>query len=177
MPNLIKKLVTAEYKPAFEGAGGMLIVSMAGLTVEESGSLRGSLDNGDLQFKMVKNSLARRVLTESGYEFGDDVLEGNIAIAWGSAESAIHAAKVVSGSKMCKDGRLTVRAGVLDGSVLNESDARALAKVPDKDTLRAQLVGLLQGPARGLAATLAATPGAIARVLQAHADQGDGEAS
>ena len=74
MPNLIKKLVTAEYTPAFKNAGGMLIVSMAGLSVAEVEALRGTLDNGDMQFRMVKNSLARRVLIDTGYTFDDDVL-------------------------------------------------------------------------------------------------------
>jgi len=177
MPNLIKRLLTAEYTPAFENAGGMLIVSMAGLTVAEVEALRGTLDNGDLQFRMVKNSLARRVLSDSGYTFGDDVLAGNIAIAWGTVEGTIHAAKVVHDSEMRKAGKLTVRAGVLEGSVLSEADAKALANVPDQHTLRGMLVGLLQSPARGLAATLAALPGGFARVVKAHADQGDAEAS
>ena len=179
MPNLIKKLVTAEYTPAFENAGGMLIVSMSGLTVAETEALRGTLDNGELQFRMVKNSLAKRVLHDTGYEVGDDVLAGNIAIAWGSAESAIHAAKVVQDSPMRKDGKLTVRAGVLEGSLLSEADAKALADIPDQDSLRASLVGLLQGPARGIASMLSAVPGSVARVLDAHAAsgaEGDAEA-
>jgi len=173
MPNLIKKLVTAEYTPAFKDAGGMLIVSMAGLTVAEVEALRGTLDNGEVKFRMVKNSLARRVLSDTGYTFGDETLTGNIAIAWGTVEGTIHAAKVVHGSDLRKDGKLAVRAGVLEGSVLSEADAKGLADVPDQDTLRAMLVGLLQAPARGLATSLAALPSGIARVLQAHADQGE----
>ena len=176
MPNLIKRLVTAEYKPAFENAGGMLIVSMSGISVAEVEVLRGALDDGDLKFKMVKNSLAKRVLSETGYELAPDVLVGNIAIAWGSAESTIHAAKIVHGSEVRKAGKLTVRAGVLEGSLLSEADAKALADIPDKDALRSQIVGLLQGPARGLAATLAALPSGLARVLDAHASQEAAEA-
>ncbi len=173
MPNLIKKLVTAEYTPAFKAAEGMLIVSMAGLTVAEVEALRGNLDNGEMKFRMVKNSLARRVLSDTGYAFGEDVLSGNIAIAWGSVEGTINAAKVVRDSDLRKDGKLNVRAGVLEGNVLSESDAKALADVPDQDTLRSMIVGLIQGPARGIAASLAAVPSGLARVLQAHADQGD----
>lgn len=176
MPNLIKKLVTAEYTPAFKDAGGLLIVSMAGLTVAEVETLRGTLDNGEVKFRMVKNSLARRALSDTGYTFDDGVLSGNVAIAWGSVEGTIHAAKVVHQSDLRKDGKLVVRAGMLEGNVLSEADAKALADVPDQHTLRGMLVGLIQGPARGLAATLAALPSGLARVLQAHADQGEGEA-
>ena len=61
MPNLIKKLVTAEYKPAFEGAGGMLIVSMNGLTVLESEALRSGLAEHGVQLRMVRNRLAKRL--------------------------------------------------------------------------------------------------------------------
>ena len=91
------------------------------------------------------------------------------------AEATVTAAKILSKSEPKKAGKIAFRAAVLEGSALSAEDAQALANVPDKDTLRAQLVGALQGPMRALAATLAAVPGGMARVLQARADQG-GEA-
>jgi large subunit ribosomal protein L10 len=174
MPNVVKKLVTAQYEDTFQQADGLILVSMAGLTVAETESLRTALDQNGAGLRMVKNSLARRVLADKGYEFGDEVLAGNVAIAYGSAEAAITAAKVFSKSDLGKAGKVSLRAGVLDGSALSPADAEALADVPDKDTLRAQLVGVIQAPLRGLAASLAALPGGLARVVQARVDAGGG---
>ena len=170
MPNVVKKLITAQYEESFGSAEGLLLVSMAGLEVEESQALRTALEEGGVGLRMVKNSLARRTLAAKGYEFDEEVLSGNVAIAYGSTEGTITAAKIVSKSELSKAGKLELRAGVLEGNALGSADAAALADVPDKDTLRAQLVGAIQGPLRGLAASLAAVPGGLARVMQAKID-------
>lgn len=182
MPNVVKKLVTAQYEDTFQQAEGLILVSLAGLTVAETESLRATLDQNGAGLRMVKNSLARRVLAAQGYEFSDEALAGNVAIAYGSAEATITAAKVFAKSDLKKAGKVSLRAGVLEGNALSPADAEALADVPDKDTLRAQLVGVIQAPLRGLAASLAALPGGLARVLQAHVDaaggaQGEGGAA
>jgi large subunit ribosomal protein L10 len=99
------------------------------------------------------------------------VFKGNVAVAWGNAEAAIGAAKVVSLSKLAKAGKLNVRGGVLEGNLLNANDAAALANVPDRRTLQAMLLGAISGPARGLVTVLDANQSGLARVLQAHIDQ------
>jgi len=170
MPNLVNQMLTTEYEREFAAADGMMLVSMAGLTVAESHDLRGSMAAKGIKLRMVRNKLARRVLAEQGLTFPDDALTGNMAIAYGGAEAAIHAAKLLTTPEAKKAGKLKVRAGVLDGQVLNEGDAYALADVPDQDTLRAKIVGCIQGPSRGLVALLAATPSGLARVIRAHAD-------
>jgi len=111
------------------------------------------------------------VLKQQGYEFPDNAITGNIGIAYGSAEAAIHAAKLIVTPEARKAGKLKLTAGVFDGSVLGARDAAALADVPDQDTLRAQLVGLIQGPSRSLASLIQAVPSGMARVLQARADK------
>jgi len=176
MPNIVKKLVSAEYERAFGEAEGLLLVSLAGLTMAENEVLRTALDQQGVGLLMVKNSLARRTLAARGYEFGPDVLAGNVGIAFGSAEATITAAKIFSQSDLKKAGKVALRAGVLEGATLGTADAEALANVPDKDTLRAQLVGTIQAPLRGLAAALAGLPGGLARVLQARVDAAGGGA-
>lgn len=175
MPNVVKRLVTDEYSARIAGAQGILLVSMAGLTAAESDVLRAALDEGGVSLRMVKNSLARHALSEAGYELGDDVLAGNVAMATGSTEATLTAAKIFWTSDLKKAGKIELRAGVLDGALLSAADTKALADVPDKDTLRAQIAGVIQGPMRGLASALAGVPGGLARVLQARIDQGGGE--
>lgn len=171
MPNLLKEMVTREYQREFTQAGGMLVVSMDRVTVHELEKLRAELSKGGARLRMVRNSLARRVLAERGVEFGADVLIGNVGIVYGSAEGVIHAAKALTTPALKKSGKLAIRAGLLESQVLSSSDAIALSGVPDKRTLRAQLVGLLASPARGLVTVLDANTSGLARLLQARVDQ------
>jgi len=174
MTNLLKEMVTREYQREFKDAGGMLVVSMDRVTVVELEKLRGDLAKGGARLRMVRNSLARRVLAERGVEFGADVLVGNVGIVYGSAEGVIHAAKSLTSASIKKSGKLGVRAGLLESQVLSASDAAALAGVPDKLTLRGKLVGLIAAPSRGLVTVLAASPSGLARLLQARVDQAGG---
>lgn len=175
MPNIVKHLVCKELESEFEGIDGMVLVSFAGLTVEESEGLRDALAAKGVSFRMVQNKLARRVLSEKGMEFPDEALQGNTGIAYGDAEAAINAAKIFSDSEVKKAGKVKIKAGMLEQNVLGQADAVQLANVPDRDTLRAKILGCISGPARGLVGTLNALPSGLARVLQAHADQGEGE--
>lgn len=177
MPNLVNQMVSRQLEQEFEDAGSMLVVSFGGLTVEETEALRGDLAKSGVKLRMVRNKLARRVLKGKGIEFEDKALMGNTAIALGDAEGAIHAAKVLTDKEVKKAGKVKVKAGVLAGSVLGPADANALADIPDTNTLRAMMLGVLSGPARSLVGTLAGLPGGLARVLQARADQLGGDAA
>ena len=174
MANLLKEMVTREYTREFKDAGGMLVVSMDRVTVKELEKLRGELAKGGARLRMVRNSLARRVLAERGVEFGSDVLNGNIGIIYGSADGVMNATKLLTSAELKKSGKLPIRAGLLEGQVLSANDAKALAGVPDKNTLRAKIVGLISAPSRGLVTVLAANPAGFARLLQARVDKAGG---
>ena len=174
MPNLVNELTVKEYEASFKDAEGLVVAAFAGLTVVESEALRGKLEEHGAGFRMVRTKLARRVLADKGYEFPADVLEGSTAIAYGDAEATIGAAKILTEPEVKKAGKVTLRAGVLEGKVLDSSEAAALADVPDRNTLNAMMLGTLQGPARGLVGMLQAPYGSLVRVLQAHIDSEGG---
>lgn len=169
MPSLVNRLVVRELTHELEGAKGMLFLSFGGLTVKESESLRTKLAAKGVKVRMMRNALARRVLADRGIELGADVLSGNTALAWGSAEAAIHAAKIATDAETKKTGKIKIRAGVLDGQLLSDKDAASLANVPDKNTLRAMILGCISGPARGLVTMLNGLPSGVTRVINAHA--------
>lgn len=176
MPNIVTQLVTRELARELDSADGLLFVSFGGLDVQETEALRTQLAERGVRLRMVRNKLAQRVLAEKGIELPEGTLRGNVAVAYGDAEAAIVAAKVFTQPEVKKAGKITVRAGVLEGNVLDAADATQLADVPDRDTLRAKILGCISGPARGIAASIAAVPGGLARVLQAHADAGEAQA-
>jgi large subunit ribosomal protein L10 len=166
-------MVVDELTRDFKEAGGMLVLSFGGLTVEQTEDLRNALAAQGIKFRMVRNSLAKLALAEIGLEFDDGVLSGNTAVAYGANEAAIHAAKIFTEKEVKKMGKITLRAALLEGSVLGASDANTLADIPDRDTMNAMLLGVLSGPARSLVSVLSGVPAAVARVLQAHADDPD----
>ncbi len=165
MPSLVNRLVIGELTKELAEAQGMLFLSFGGLTVKESEALRGKLASKGVRVRMVRNALARRVLA------------GNTAIAWGDSEAAVHAAKFATEPEVKKLGKVKIRAGVLDGALLTEKDAAALAGIPDRKTLQAKLLACLSGPARGLVATLNGLPSSLTRVVNARAGTLPPEAS
>ncbi|MFT7484627.1 MAG: large subunit ribosomal protein L10 [Candidatus Paceibacteria bacterium] len=170
MPSFVKELISSELEQAFDGAEGLVMVSFGGLTVAETEELRGALAAKGAGFRMVQNKIARRVLLAKGYEFPKEAMQGNTGIAYGDAEATIGAAKIFFESAMKKAGKVKIVAGMLENNVLSAADAKELADVPDRDTLRAMLLGCISGPARGIVASMHAVPSGLARVLQAHAD-------
>ncbi len=173
MPNLVNKMIVRELTDSMSDAEGLVIVSMAGLSVVESENLRNTLAEKGCSLHMVRSRLARIVLGEKGFDLPKDMLMGNIAMVWGGPEDAINAAKVFDKSDVKKAGKVAFRGGVLEGNLLGADEASQLAKLPGRDELRAQMVGVIAAPLQQLVGLLAAPQGALARVIQAHVDAGD----
>lgn len=170
MPNLVNRMVVHQMTEELSHVEGLLVVSFGGLTVAETEVLRDQLAEKGVSFRMVRNKLARRVLAERGVELDGDALAGNTALAYGGLEATIGAAKVLNAPEVKKAKKVHFKAGFFEGQVLDAAGAAALADVPDRDALNAMLLGVINGPARGLAVVLQAVPAAVARVLQARAE-------
>lgn len=177
MPSVLNEMLLRELTDTYKTADSVVVISMSGLSMPENEGLRNVLaTEAGMHLRMVPNRLARRALADCGLEFDEEVFKGsNIGVMVGDAEAAIGAAKVVKQHDVTKAGKVTFRGGALEGNVLGADDAKAMADVPDKDTLRAQILGCLVGPAQGLVRVVHANPSGLARVLQAHVDAEGGE--
>jgi large subunit ribosomal protein L10 len=171
MPNLVNRLVLRDLTRDVSGSEGLILVSYGGLNAVENETLRDKLAEKGCELVMVRNSLARLALSQKGFELGDDVLKGNTAIAFGSSEAVLHAAKTFQSPETKKINKVTVRAGVLEGRLLSAAEVGELAGVPDRPTLQAKLLSAMSGPSRGLVGALNAVPSTLVRLLQARADQ------
>ncbi|MBI5431390.1 MAG: 50S ribosomal protein L10 [Planctomycetes bacterium] len=176
MPNLVNRLLDKEYKQALGAARGMVILTVTGQTMEQNETFRDQLAEKGVKVRVVRNTLARRALAERGIEVGDGVFTGTVAVCYGEAEAAIHTAKLLVKPDAKKIGKLVVRGGVLEDTFLDAKNTLMLAGVPDKNTLRAQIVGAIQGPGRALVTLLDANQSGLARVLQAKNDKQGAEA-
>ena len=175
MPNVVKQMIVRELSNDLKDAESLLFVSMTGLTVAEAEDLRTKMAEHDVPLRMVPNRLTRLALKELGIEPPSEMLAGNVALSWGGPEETIQAAKLIHQAPPRKEGRLGVLGGFLEGKLLDAEQAGALASLPGHDELRAMLLSCLSGPSRGLVVLLAALPGALARVIQAHVDEASGE--
>jgi large subunit ribosomal protein L10 len=175
MPNLVNEWVVREMTADWKEAEAMVLVTFGGLDIPETNHIRNEIATKGAKLKMVRNRLARKVLCERGIDMPVESFTGNTAIAYGDAEQVIGAAKVLTDKDVKKTKKVTFKAGYMQGEVLDAKDAAALADLPDRDTVNAMLLGVISGPARGLATLINAVPSSVARVLQARVDEGGGE--
>ncbi len=181
MPSVVNAMAVRDLTADFKAAEGLVVVAMPGMTMVENEALRGMLAKHGVNLRMVANKLALIALKECGHNFPRDMFRGTVGVAYGTTEQTIEAAKVlVTNPDIVKAGKVAVRGGLLEGNVLNASDAAALSDVPSRDQLRSQLLGLFNGAARSIATLIAAPGSSFARALQAKCDKvgdpSDGEA-
>ena len=127
MANLVNTLICKELEHELTDVEGMLLLSFTGLSVAETEDVRGQLAGHGVKFRMVRNNLARRVMAGRGLAFPEDIYTGNTALAYGDAEQAILAAKVLAAPELKKAGKVKFKAGLLDGEVLEGPGAEDTA--------------------------------------------------
>ena len=158
-----------------KGAQSIVLVNYRGLTVEEVTELRSKYREANVDYKVYKNTMMRRAFEELGVEGLEDFLKGPSAIAFGMEDPA-SAAKISSEFAEDHDA-LEIKAGYVDGKVLSLPEIDALAKLPSKEVLVAQVLGGLNAPIQGFANVLNGTLSGFARVIAQIADKKENEAA
>src|SRR5437588_10567680 len=127
-----------------------VLTDYRGLTVSQIQDLRGKLRTGDVEYRVVKNTLARRAAESAGVPALEKELEGPVAIAFGYDDLSLPSKLI---NEWVRQTRLTldVKGGLVEGRVFSPAQVRQLAELPSGASLRAQLLGTLQspGPPRG----------------------------
>jgi large subunit ribosomal protein L10 len=131
--------------------------------------LRKKLRDAGVDYKVLKNTLAKRAAKGTPVEVVSDDFTGPVAAILGY-EDVVTPAKVLS--EFIKDlEAIKVRSAMVDGRRIDAKGVVALSKMPGLNELRAQLLGMLNQPAGKLVRTIAAPGSQLARVLQANVDQ------
>jgi large subunit ribosomal protein L10 len=134
--------------------------------------LRTRLAGAGAECRVVKNTFLKRAAAEVGYPDLGENLSGQTAIVIG--ESDVCAAAKVLKTFSAEFQKPAVKAGVLDKAILSSEQIRALAELPAKNVLQAQLLGVLQAPLQRLLAVLNEPGASLARLLQAKVDKEGG---
>ncbi len=165
-----KKAAIEELREKFSRAKTAVITGYTGINVEQITELRSKLRTAKVEYRVVKNTLARKAAEGTGLEPLKDYFIGPVGLALGY-DDVVAPAKVLSDFSKIQ-AKLELKVGVLDGRLLKQADIKALASLPSLNALRGKIVGLLQAPASRIVGVLAAPGGQIARVMKAKADKG-----
>jgi large subunit ribosomal protein L10 len=147
-------------------ATSAIVTDYRGLTVKQLEELRGKLRNDGIEYHVVKNTLARRAAEEAGVGQFSTVLVGPVGLALGFGD--LSAPARILNEYFRVNRRLPIVAGLVEGRVLDADAVRAVADLPSRDVLLAQLAGTLQSPLSSLAGALNSILSNFAATLDAY---------
>ncbi len=174
VPRPEKVAVVAEVRDRLVASDAALLTEYRGLNVSQMAALRRALRAAGGEYTIYKNTMVRLAVAELGLEIAD-LLTGPTAIAFVGPGDDGKAGETAAVAKALRDFSRTNRAlvlkgGVLGGRVLTANDLIALADLPSRDVLLAQLAGAFQAPLAKLAGLLEALPRNFAYGLKALID-------
>jgi large subunit ribosomal protein L10 len=165
-----KSAVVEELAAEIRGAEAVFAVDYRGISVTQAADLRSRLRDADARFRVVKNSLTERAADQAGAEALRPFLAGPTALTFVQGDAAL-AAKALSDVARATQ-LLDFKGGTLNGGALTGDDIRAIARLPTRDVLYGQLVGVVASPVTGLARTLNALLAGVAVALGQIREQG-----
>lgn len=153
-----------------ESSSAVFAVDYRGITVAQVADLRTKLRAADTTLSVVKNSLTELAADKAGAEALKEILTGPTALAFVRGDAAA-AAKTLSDAQR-ETQVLEFKGGLMEGKAVSPDEIRAISKLPSREVLYGQLVGVVASPLNGLARTLNALISGVAIQLRAIADQG-----
>jgi len=176
MPNLINEAIRSEYEKSFSEDLDTLFLQPVGMTVEDVNAFRGKLGEANLRMHLLRGSLALATLKGCGLEGLDSVFAGPAALIVAESDDvegvAITASRVVEAWQKETGNELpAVKGGVMEGVVLDQAQASALAKLPTKVDLQSRISGQIIGPAARLSAQFTAPASRIAGAIKSHIEK------
>lgn len=154
---------------AFQKANVGVLVNYSGITVEKDTKLRKQLREAGCEYKVVKNTMLSRAFEAAGIQGLEEHLNGTTAIAY-SENGYTEAPKILS--DYAKDNEnFQVKAGFIDGDAVDAKSIDALAKLPPKEVLVAQVLGGFNAPIQGFANVLNGTLRGLVIALNAIAEK------
>lgn len=165
-----KSVIVEEIKNKIDNAQAAVLVDYRGLTVEETTELRKQFREAGVDYKVYKNSLMRFAFKAAGLEEFNAHLTGPNAIAFSSDSDPVAPAKIIK--NFAKDHKnLEIKAGFVDGRIIDVAGVEGLADLPPREVLIAQVLGGLNAPISGFANVLQANIRNLVYALNAVKEQ------
>src|SRR5690606_13744601 len=144
-----KKQVVEEISNKLKSSVSTIVVDYRGLSVAQVTELRKQLREAGVEFKVYKNSMARRAADAAELSGLNEALVGPNAITF-STEDVVAPAKILN-SFAKENEALEIKAGVIEGNIATVEEIKALAELPSREGLLSMLLSVLQAPIRNLA--------------------------
>ncbi|MBL4888960.1 MAG: 50S ribosomal protein L10 [Candidatus Lindowbacteria bacterium] len=163
----------AAYAQHFESGGGVVFADYFEMTVEEMTELRSRLRKEDGRLKVLKNTLLKRAMVESGIEGPDEFYKGPTVVAFSPDEVTAPkiVAKFAKELDKIKEGKLTIKGAVIGGKIVTSDEVKVLAALPSRDEVMATLLALINTPATNLLRLMNEPATQTARLLKAVAEK------
>ena len=164
-----KDAIIKDVGEKFKTAEATFVADYSGITANNMTELRSKLREAGVEFRIVRNTLAKRALAGTDIEALGEHLKGTMAIAFSFKDSAA-AAKVLTGFAKT-DENLEIKMGTLGAEIIDLNAIKQLSELPSRDELIAKLAGALNNVPGSLAGVLSAIPRSLVYALKAVADQ------
>jgi len=164
-----KASIVSELSETLKRAPFVLVTDYRGMKVADFSELRNRLAPAGAEMHVIKNNFLKRAMADSGFPDLGEQFGGQTAVVTGQADVAPVAKIFKSFASEFKLGALKV--GFVDRAVLSTAELEAIAELPPREILQAQLLGLLLSPATGLVRLLNEPASALARLLKAKAEK------
>jgi large subunit ribosomal protein L10 len=148
-----KEAVISDVTGLAAKAQTLVLAEYRGITVADMTKLRSTARSNGVSLSVLKNTLARRAVSGSGFDVVSDLMTGPLIYSF--SEDAVAAARVVADFAKT-NAKLVIRGGAYGGKALDIDGVKQLASIPSKEVLLAQLLGLMQSPISRTARVLAA---------------------
>jgi large subunit ribosomal protein L10 len=150
-----------------------ILTDYRGLSTLELTALRRTLRAAGIEYRVVKNTLARLAVQQAGRENLAGLFTGPVAVAFGH-DDITHPAQVLIEYIRSAKSELSIKGGFMGDTALSPDEVKEIATLPSKEVLVARVLGGLQGPIAGLARCLTAPMQGLVGVLQARIEQMEG---
>ena len=164
-----KEILIKELSDKFTRAKGVIVAEFNKLDVDTVNKLRKKLRDGGVEWKVLKNTLAKRAAKGTSVEKISDDFVGPVAVAI-SYDDVVAPAKIlaafVKGLETVK-----IRSGVIQGQKIDAAGVQALAKLPGLNELRSTILGMINQPATKLLRTIKEPSASLVRVIKAKSEK------
>ncbi|HXF45176.1 MAG TPA: 50S ribosomal protein L10 [Burkholderiaceae bacterium] len=169
-----KAAMVEEVSALVAGAQAIIVAEYRGLDVDAVTKLRKQARSQGVRLRVLKNTLARRAVSDTPFAGLADKLVG--PLMYGFSADPVAAAKVLAGFAKDND-KLVVKAGAMPNTVLDEAGVKALATLPSREELLAKLMATMRAPIGQFVRTLNEVPARLVRTLAAVRDAKEKQAA
>lgn len=144
-----RKAYVADVVEKMNNSSSVVLVDYRGINVEQDTAMRKAMREAGVEYRVIKNSALARAFEQTGNNGYDEYFHGPTAAAFGPENDPVAPCRILA--EYSGKTPMTIKCGVVEGKKFDEAGVKALANIPEKPVLLAQLLGLLTSPMRSLA--------------------------